>query len=91
MVLFPFVVQASHALDNHEHKVCTAKDVKHFHAEELDCCLCCPPIKLNTLLFSYTDSTFKPIKYSNNFKVILQLLPLEFFKFKSTRAPPSFS
>ena len=91
MVLVPYAVQASHALDNHEHVVCTAKDVKHFHAEELDCNLCCRSVELNTLLFNYPDNSIDPIKYLNSFNTISQLSSLELFTLKSPRAPPIIS
>ncbi len=37
VVLFPITIQAVHALENHEHTICTAKDVKHIHQLNIDC------------------------------------------------------
>ena len=37
IVILPFVIQTIHALQDHEHKVCTAKEVKHFHDQDTNC------------------------------------------------------
>lgn len=91
VVILPFAIQVSHAFENHEHVVCTAKDVKHFHEQELDSCLCCTPLELNTLLFSFADNTLKSEENVDSFNAITPLSKLDFFKLKSTRAPPIFS
>ena len=91
IVLFPYTVQAFHALKNHEHVVCTAKDTKHFHADELDCCLCCTPVELNTLLFSFSNDLINPIEYFDSSKAVTKFTSLDFFQLKSPRAPPVLS
>ena len=90
IVLFPFTVQAVHALDNHEHQICTAKNVKHIHQENLDCSIFHLQIDNNSFdLFTDIEAYFPQLivhdfdvqertKYKvNNFS-------------KSSRAPPYF-
>ena len=88
-VLTPLLVQASHALERHEHVVCTAKDVKHFHADELDCLLCCTPIELNSFITFDSLTISKAPEINNELISFSQLTSLEFHSFKSSRAPPA--
>ncbi len=91
IVLLPYTVQALHALENHEHKVCNAKDAKHFHSQELDCSLCCTPIDLNILPSNFENYSLNSIEYLESCEKVLQLTSLDFFQLKSPRAPPVLS
>ena len=37
IVILPFAIQIVHALQDHEHLVCNAKEVKHFHDQDTNC------------------------------------------------------
>ena len=60
IVLLPYTVQAFHALENHEHKVCNAKDTKHFHSQELDCSIYHTPVEQNSFGDEFSYSVFTP-------------------------------
>jgi len=88
-VLTPLLVQASHALERHEHVVCTAKDVKHFHADELDCLLCCTPIELNSFISFASYQLTDTHEFNSELITLTQLTSLKVNNLKSSRAPPS--
>lgn len=52
LVLFPFTVQAAHAIQNHQHEICTVKDVKHIHKANLDCSIYHTQVQQPTFDFS---------------------------------------
>lgn len=89
-VLTPLLVQASHVFERHEHVICTAKDVKHFHADELDCNICQTTIEN---LYTGINSEFSFLELYNNYKN-QQIAQFEItngpLQLKSTRAPPYF-
>ena len=39
-MFIPSVIQLVHVYENHEHTICTSKEVKHIHAQGLDCNIC---------------------------------------------------
>jgi len=88
--VLPFAVQTLHALEGHEHTVCTAKNEHHFHQQEVDCGIYHQIIDQNAIEFPIefdlkTPSIFKKIytySYQNKSSSNLQL--------KSSRAPPYF-
>lgn len=88
VVLFPFAFQASHALESHEHIVCTAKDVKHFHNQDLDCSINHTPVEnqSDSIGFEYKTLTGKQFTYY--FLSDEQAHSLGFLSLKSSRAPP---
>ena len=87
-VLTPLLVQASHAFDKHEHIVCTAKDVKHFHADELDCLLCCTLVEFNSFIAFDAIEIDAPYEYSSDIINHTLFSPTRVNKSKSSRAPP---
>lgn len=89
-VLTPYAVQASHTLENHEHEVCTAKDVKHFHAQEFDCSIFHTPIENHSNGVDLTFEVLTNKKFDHYFKTNVQPTSLGFLSLKSSRAPPSF-
>jgi len=85
------MIQATHALEKHEHKVCNAKDVKHIHQEEVDCSVFHTTIDNNALLLSDTINSLKKENYFECFSITQQLNSFDLFTLKSPRAPPYFS
>lgn len=90
IVILPFAIQTVHALHNHEHLVCTAKVVKHFHDQDADCSFFHMSIKRN--LINFVSDFELPIH------IVFNLNPTFYYfkgyqnqnKLKSSRAPPSF-
>lgn len=89
IILFPIIVQASHALEKHEHSICTAKNEKHYHQDEVDCVIC---------KFQSTSKTFHFINEVTlqDANITLELPKnIYIFKYSSTtlykpsRAPPT--
>ena len=90
IVILPFAIQTVHGLQNHEHKVCTDKEVKHFHDQSTDCSIYHLTIEQNSIdLF---------VKYNVEINSAINLNPT-FYHFKdyqkqnrlkSSRAPPGF-
>ncbi len=60
LVLFPFTVQAVHAIQNHEHEICTVKDEKHIHKANLDCSIYHTQVQQPTFDFSAKFSLDSP-------------------------------
>ena len=90
VVLFPFALQASHALDSHEHVVCTAKDVKHFHDLEFDCSIFHTPVENQSDFFGLEYVILINKKFNQFFIPTEQGLSLGHISLKSSRAPPYF-
>lgn len=90
LVILPFAIQAVHALHDNEHKVCTAKEIKHFHDQGTDCSIYHFAIEQN--------STDLVTNYDLNINDVFNLnLTFYYFKdyqnqnqLKSSRAPPGF-
>ena len=90
IVILPFAIQTIQALHNHEHLVCIAKEVKHFHDQDADCSFYHLTIEQNSIdlvinhdleinTFINLNPTFYHLKYYQNQN-----------RLKSSRAPPGF-
>ncbi len=91
VILFPTTIQAIHALENHEHVICTAKDIKHIHEQNDDCGIYHTQIENNDLLLdNTTDCLISNVHYEYS-KTKPQINSLGFIKLKSSRGPPMFS
>lgn len=90
IVILPFAIQTVHALHNHEHLVCIAKEVKHFHNQDTNCSIYHFTIEQNSIDFvPYYDLEINTVINLNS--------TFYYFKnyqnqnqFKSSRAPPGF-
>ena len=89
IVLLPFAVQFSHALEKHEYSVCDAQNVVHLHHPKTNCSIFHYQINYNTIEFSSTFSLDENILI--NEKVFTQEVKKESTSLfhKSSRAPPS--
>ena len=90
IVILPFAIQTVRVLQDHEHNVCTAKEVKHFHDQDADCSFYHLTIEQNSIdlvvNYDFEINTFinlNPTFY--HFKNYLNQNQL-----KSSRAPPYF-
>ena len=90
IVLFPFTIQALHAINKHEHQICTAKDVKHIHQQDLDCSIFHQQIDNNSFDLSTDINIHDPIVLSSKFYTYKQPNCKENLSSKSSRAPPYF-
>ena len=90
MVILPFAIQTVRVLQDHEHKVCVAKEVKHFHNQDADCSFYHLTIEQNSI-----DLV---VNYDLEINTFINLNPT-FYHFKgyqnqnrlkSSRAPPGF-
>lgn len=90
IVILPFAIQIVHALQDHEHLVCNAKEVKHFHYQHTNCSVYHFTIEQNSIDFvsnydleinnvSNINPTFYCFKDYHNPDQL-----------KSSRAPPYF-
>ena len=90
IVIFPFAIQTVHALQDHEHLVCNAKDVKHFHDQDTNCSVYHFTIEQNS-----TDlvSNYK-LEINNVFNISPTFYYFKNYQnqhqYKSSRAPPGF-
>jgi len=84
IVLFPSTVQVVHALENHEHISCTAKDIKHISIFHIN-------LNNNALLVDNFNDVLIVKIYFDSFIPTTQVNSLGFIKLKSSRAPPIFS
>ena len=90
IVLFPFTVQAMHALENHEHEICNAKDVKHIHQQDVDCSVYHLQVQQNSFDFSSTFDLYNPKNLVTTFDTYQQANYTLYTSLKSSRAPPYF-
>ena len=90
IVLFPFTIQAVHALDNHEHQICTAKNVKHIHQQDIDCSMFHQQIDNNYIDLSTNFEAYTPQLFDYDFDASKQLNYTGNKDTKSSRAPPCF-
>ena len=90
IVLFPFTVQAVHAIDYHEHKICTAKDVKHIHQQDIDCSIFHQQIDNNSFDLSTDFEEYYPQLIDCNCDVYKQPVYTGNNDTNSSRAPPYF-
>lgn len=90
IVILPFAIQIVRVLQDHEHKVCVTKEVKHFHDQDADCSFYHLTIEQNSI-----DLV---VNYDLEINTFINLNPT-FYHFKdyqnqnrlkSSRAPPSF-
>ena len=88
IVVLPFAVQTFQGLQNHEHKVCTAKEVKHLHDQGADCSFYHLIIEQNSIDLD--------IHYDFEINPVINLNPTFYYfknyqnqnQYKSSRAPP---
>ena len=90
VIVVPITIQTVHAFEKHEHTVCSAKDIKHIHNQDIDCSVFHFQLQQDIFEFS-TDYEFV------NFQSVTQSFdnytPLEYHTYlisKSSRAPPYF-
>lgn len=90
IVLFPFTIQAVHALDNHEHQICTAKNVKHIHQQDIDCSIFHQQIDNNSFDLSTDFEEYIPQLNYRSFDVYKDTHYSGNNYTKPSRAPPCF-
>lgn len=90
-LLFPFTIQFLHALEGHDHPVCTEVS-DHCHAEPSDCDVCDFQFKVIEYQISFYElpaSTFYFTTFQNSYSNSLTSSYLT--GHKQLRAPPVFS
>ena len=90
IVILPFAIQTVHELQDHEHLVCIAKEVKHFHDQDTNCSVYHFTIEQNSidLVSNYN------LEINNVFNISPTFYNLKDYQnpyqLKSSRAPPGF-
>ena len=89
-VILPFAIQTVHALQGHEHFVCNAKEVKHFHDQHTNCSVYHFTIDQNSIDFvsNYDLEINTVINLNTTFYYFKNYQAQH--QFKSSRAPPCF-
>lgn len=90
IIILPFAIQTLHAIEGHEHQVCDAKNVKHFHQQEVDCNIYHQIIEQNSIDFSIEFNLDTPSFFNYRFAYFYQSLHGIFLQLKPSRAPPYF-
>ena len=90
VIILPFAIQTLHALEGHEHRVCNAKDVKHFHQQEVNCSIYHQIIEQNSIDFLTEFNLEIPLFFSDNPVSFYQSLHGIDLQLKPSRAPPYF-
>ncbi len=86
----PITVQAAHAFEKHDHKVCQAVDVQHIHQQDIDCTFFHFQIQQDSVDF-YASYECINFQYpSENFNTYLSSKYHIYLISKSSRAPPYF-
>jgi hypothetical protein len=88
IVFLPISIQAVHAFENHEHTICTAKDIKHIHELDAECGL--NHAQINTGAFDFPKS-FVALSVNPPTPVFIPYLQIHSspkLYSKSSRAPP---
>ena len=89
-MFIPFVTQLVHVFENHEHTVCTAKDVKHIHAENLDCDILHRPFQNLALDIPSRFDVIPAHFYATTFSELPKVITVVFHSKKNSRGPPTF-
>ena len=90
IVILPFAIQTVHALQDHEHLVCNAKEVKHFHDQHTNCSVYHFTIEQNSIDFvSNYDLEINNVSNINPAFYCLKDYH-DTYQLKSSRAPPYF-
>jgi len=87
-VLLPSLVQLAHAIDNHEHVVCTSTDQQHVHERSLDCHLLHRQIQNPTIDFPSALEVIPEHFYTFLFLESPQKKEVQFHSEKTSRGPP---
>ena len=90
IVILPFAIKTVHALQDHEHLVCIAKEVKHFHNQDANCSVYYFTIEQNSIDL---DSNYD-LEINNVFNISPTFYYFKNYQnqhqYKSSRAPPGF-
>lgn len=90
VLLLPMSLKFLHSLENHEHKICTSKNIPHFHEQELDCSFYHVQLTTNALFVSNKITLYKSIFYLQN-PILKNSNKIGNITYqKSSRAPPVF-
>jgi len=90
LLLLPIGIQFVHSLENHEHFICTSKEVSHIHEQQIDCSFCHIILETNTVFNSNKPELNLPTNiYITPSHVEKQHVEMPLF-FKSSRGPPLF-
>ena len=88
-VLLQFVIQFTHAFENHQHEVCHAQNKVHIDKHEIDCAVFHYKINNNTISFSSNLSIVSITLNEKNIYSTEEKNASVNLHFKSSRAPPS--
>ena len=90
ITIAPITIQAGHAFEKHEHKVCQAVDVKHIHEQNIDCTFFHFQIQQDSVDF-YTSYDYINFQYpSKNFTPYLSSKYHIYLISESSRGLPYF-
>ncbi len=90
IIVLPFAIQTLHALEGHEHLVCTAENEHHFHQQEVNCSIYHQIIEQNAIAFSVKFELKPPQSFKQNCTYFYQNKYTSSIQFKTSRAPPYF-
>ncbi|WP_459742267.1 hypothetical protein [Polaribacter sp. OB-PA-B3] len=90
VLMFPASIQITHALENHDHVVCSSKVEQHIHQDSLNC----DELHKQLIIFNFTFNSFELAEteiYKTDFlSKNIRLKEVTVSK-KSSRAPPEFT
>lgn len=88
IIVLPFAVQTLHALEGHEHTVCTAENEHHFHQQEVNCNIYHQIIEQNAIDFSIKFDLKPPLSFKRSCTYFYQNKYTSSIQLKASRAPP---
>jgi len=89
-IVLPFAIQTLHALEGHEHTVCTAENEHHFHQQKVDCGIYHQNTKHNSFDFSNDFNLKSPPFFKKKYTYFYQHKQPLNLQLKTSRAPPIF-
>jgi hypothetical protein len=89
-LFIPSIVQLVHVFENHEHKTCTVKEVKHIHAKEIDCDILHRPHQNLALDIPSRYDVIPEHYYATTFNELPQIIHVVYHSKKNSRGPPYF-
>ena len=81
------MMQLVHVFENHEHTVCTSKEVKHIHAQELDCDIFHRPYQDLSIVIPSNLEEIR-IHYYTTYTEAPKKVPSVFHLNRKSRGPP---
>lgn len=89
--MIPSSIQIAHALENHEHTICTSVDEHHIHIETIECIEFHKQLTVFSMDFTSNYDVIPTHFYTTTFSDKPQVFKEIYHSKKHSRGPPNFT